>query len=66
MNIEMIEEDVDVAQVAEADIVLDIVKEAIRLLDVALSETGNREIVPAGEMSDLLLDVRLVLTPLIS
>lgn len=58
-------EDVAVAQVSEVDMILDGVREAVRLLDACLDETGNRGIVSASEISDLLLDVRLVLVPLL-
>ena len=58
-------EDVAVAQVSEMDMILDGVREAVRLLDSCLDETGNRGIVSASEISDLLLDVRLVLVPLL-
>ncbi len=58
-------EDVAVAQVSEVDMILDGVREAVRLLDSCLDETGNRGIVSASEISDLLLDVRLVLVPLL-
>ena len=61
----MTEEDLDLES-SDSNFVLDAVTEAVRLLDRALNETGNRGIVSASEMSDLLLDVRLVLAPLIS
>ena len=65
MNTNMTEEDLELES-SDSNFVLDSVAEAIRLLDKALNETGNRGIVSAGEMSDLLLDVRLVLAPLIA
>lgn len=65
MNTNMTEEDLELES-SDSNFVLDSVAEAIRLLDKALNETGNRGIVSASEMSDLLLDVRLVLAPLIA
>jgi len=53
-------------EMSKTDLVIEAVTEAVRLLDSALDETGNRGIVSASEISDLLLDVRLVLAPLIS
>lgn len=38
------------------------VETAVSLLDKAVSLCGGRDIVPAGEMTDILLDVRNVLT----
>lgn len=61
----MTDEDLEV-ETSEIDFVIDAVKTAITLLDDALDETGNRGMVSASEMSDLLLDVRLVLAPLVS
>lgn len=61
----MTEEDLEL-EASDSNFVLDSVAEAVRLLDKALNETGNRGIVSASEMSDLLLDVRLVLAPLIA
>lgn len=61
----MTDEDLEV-ETSETDFVIGAVKTAIELLDKALNETGNRGIVSASEMSDLLLDVRLVLAPLVS
>lgn len=53
------------SQASDSDLVLDAVTEAMRLLDVALDEVGNRGIVSASHIADYLLDVRLVLAPLI-
>lgn len=39
-----------------------IVLEALAVIDKALKEISGREIVSSAEMSDLLLDVRLLLT----
>lgn len=65
MNNIMTDADLEV-ETSETDLVIDAVTEAVRLLDRALDGTGNRGIVSASEISDLLLDVRLVLAPLIA
>lgn len=65
MNDIMTDADLEV-EMSKTDLVIEAVTEAVRLLDSALDETGNRGIVSASEISDLLLDVRLVLAPLIS
>lgn len=40
-----------------------ILKEAVEIIDKALLEISGREIVSTAEMSDLLLDVRLLIQP---
>ncbi len=40
----------------------DVITEALAIIDRALSEMVNRELVSTGEMSDLLLDVRSLLS----
>ena len=39
-----------------------VIDEALRLLDGGLSDLLHRELVSTGEVSDLLLDVRMLLT----
>lgn len=39
-----------------------VIDEALRLIDRALSELMHRELVSTDEVSDLLLDVRMLLT----
>jgi hypothetical protein len=39
-----------------------VISEALAIIDRALSEMGNRELVSTGEVADLLLDVRSLLT----
>jgi hypothetical protein len=39
-----------------------VIDEALRLIDKSLSEMMHRELVSTDEMSDLLLDVRTLLT----
>lgn len=41
----------------------EVLKEAVDIIDKALLEISGREIVSCAEMSDLLLDVRLLLQP---
>ena len=40
----------------------DVIDEALRLIDSGLSELMHRELVSTDEVSDLLLDVRMLLT----
>ncbi len=40
----------------------DVVSEALAIIDRALSQLNQRELVSADEVADLLLDVRLLLT----
>lgn len=63
---ETTEDLVGIDEASDADAIINAVKQAIMLLDEALSETAARGIVSASEMSDRLLDVRLVLSPLVS
>lgn len=39
--------------------------EAMRIIDAALDQTSNRSIVSASEMSDVFLDLRSLINPLI-
>jgi len=39
--------------------------EAMRIIDAALDQTSNRSIVSASEMSDIFLDLRSLINPLI-
>jgi hypothetical protein len=39
-----------------------VITEALSVIDKALSDMLNRELVSTGEVADLLLDVRLLLT----
>ena len=39
-----------------------VISEALSVIDKALGEMLQRELVPTGEVADLLLDVRLLLT----
>ena len=39
-----------------------VITEALSVIDKALSDMLNRELVTTGEVADLLLDVRLLLT----
>jgi hypothetical protein len=41
---------------------LDVINEALAIIDRALSEMTSRSLVSSDEMSDLLLDVRSLLT----
>ena len=53
----------DVTSRDEADIRHDaVIDEALRLIDSGLSELMHRELVSTDEVSDLLLDVRMLLT----
>jgi hypothetical protein len=47
--------DVDPARAA-------VVTEAVRVIDTALAQMMQRELVSSGEVADLLLDVRMLLT----
>lgn len=47
------------------DVIIEAIKRALALVDDAIAEISHREIVPVSEMTDLLLDVRLELAPLI-
>jgi hypothetical protein len=40
----------------------DVIKEALSIIDSALSDLVKRELVSTGEVSDMLLDVRNLLT----
>ena len=40
----------------------DVVTEAVSVIDVALAQMMQRELVSSGEVADLLLDVRTLLT----
>ncbi|MDA2957930.1 MAG: hypothetical protein ACO39Y_04245 [Ilumatobacteraceae bacterium] len=40
----------------------DVIAQAVAIVDAALSQMVRRELVSAGEVSDLLLDVRNLLT----
>ena len=40
----------------------DVVAEAVSVIDVALAQMMQRELVSSGEVADLLLDVRTLLT----
>ena len=40
----------------------DVVTEAVTVIDVALAQMMQRELVSSGEVADLLLDVRTLLT----
>jgi len=46
----------------EATQQLDCVTEALRIIDEALAATANVNIVQAGEMSDLFLDLRILVS----
>ncbi|MFM7537867.1 MAG: hypothetical protein ACKO91_19025 [Acidimicrobiales bacterium] len=39
-----------------------VIGEALEIIDRALAEMGSRELVSTGEMADVLLDVRSLLT----
>lgn len=39
--------------------------EAMRIIDAALDQTSNRSIVSASEMSDVFLDLRSLINPLV-
>ena len=41
---------------------IDVIVEALAVIDRALAEMINRELVSTGEVADVLLDVRTVLT----
>ena len=43
---------------------LEILAEAVEVIDRGLASVQHREIVPAGEVADLLLDLRMLLVPL--
>ena len=40
----------------------DVIAEALAVIDQALGRVSNREVVSSGEVADLLLDVRTLLT----
>ena len=41
---------------------IDVIAEALNVIDRALAEIINRELVSSGEVADVLLDVRTLLT----
>lgn len=59
-NVQIADEmpDLDSAAAAPADVI----SEALSIIDVALSQMVKRELVSSSEVSDLLLDVRNLLT----
>lgn len=55
--------DLSVLEVADMKVVsAEVITEAMSLIDTALSQMVKRELVSSGEVSDLLLDVRNLLT----
>ena len=55
--------DMTVLEVADMKVVsAEVISEAMSLIDSALSQMVKRELVSSGEVSDLLLDVRNLLT----
>lgn len=63
---ELEEPAVETVEIEVTDTVIETVEKAIALLDSALASTAGHSIVAASEMSDLLLDVRLLLSPLVA
>jgi hypothetical protein len=57
---------IDADETSDIDAVIETVERAIELIDGALAATAGHNIVAASEMSDLLLDVRLLLSPLVA
>ena len=54
-------------QILEPEVILDadretVVAEAVSIIDTALAQMMQRELVSSGEVADLLLDVRTLLT----
>lgn len=43
----------------------EVLHEAMRIIDAALDQTSNRSIVSASEMSDVFLDLRSLINPLV-
>ena len=55
--------DMTVLEVADMKVVsAEVISEAMSLIDTALSQMVKRELVSSGEVSDLLLDVRNLLS----
>ena len=52
----------DLTPASETDNETTVIDEAVRLIDGGLSDLMHRELVSTDEVSDLLLDVRMLLT----
>lgn len=59
-----IEVEIDLEKTSD-DTIIESIKIAMSLVDDAIAEISHRQTVPVSEMTDLLLDVRLALAPLI-
>jgi hypothetical protein len=51
-----------VTETREAEMANEVISEALTVIDKALAEMLRRELVSSGEVADLLLDVRSLLT----
>ncbi len=63
-NLQIADDMPDVEAVSVDDAPVDVINEALAIIDAALSQMVKRELVSTSEVSDLLLDVRnlLILT----
>ncbi|MFM7755874.1 MAG: hypothetical protein ACKOA6_09670 [Actinomycetota bacterium] len=61
-NVQIAEDMPDLDSVATGGVASDVIGEALSIIDIALSQMVKRELVSSSEVSDLLLDVRNLLT----
>lgn len=61
-NVQIAEDMPDLDSVATGGAASDVIGEALSIIDIALSQMVKRELVSSSEVSDLLLDVRNLLT----
>jgi len=61
-NVQIAEDMPDLDSAATSDVAGDVIGEALSIIDIALSQMVRRELVSSSEVSDLLLDVRNLLT----
>lgn len=61
-NVQIAEDMPDLDSVATGGVASDVIVEALSIIDIALSQMVKRELVSSSEVSDLLLDVRNLLT----
>ncbi|MFM8483368.1 MAG: hypothetical protein ACKOBT_08485 [Actinomycetota bacterium] len=61
-NVQIAEDMPDLDSLATGGVASDVIGEALSIIDIALSQIVKRELVSSSEVSDLLLDVRNLLT----
>lgn len=61
-NVQIAEDMPDLDSAATGGVTSDVIGEALSIIDEALSQMVKRELVSSSEVSDLLLDVRNLLT----